>query len=586
MARIYLSSTFQDLKDHREEVARSLRQLRHEVVGMEEYVADGSRPLAKCLRDIAGEPAQNLPPCDLYVGIFAKRYGYVPNEAANPEKWSITEAEYRTALGALGADRCLIFLLDPKTPWAEEFMDVATGENGAGAKIKALREELGRAHTVSFFKGPTDLAGVVANAVSLWERGTASAAKETVAPVARPRLQREVTFGAALAYAPGLDQDAAGAFADALKKAGLGPLLAPEALFAETEAEFSDLEQLAIQCHSALVWLSPAGLAQLASRPAEVARVLEVLETRTGWLVGLLAGVKPDELPAAWPFTKLIDVTAAGAASEVVATMAGRPTQPGLPTVGLPCVVIAMTRDEAVALLEHSDALQGELGPERYKQFMELKAALERAGGPDARYGAGRRQWKPFGSATVRDIGADIAKRLNGRRVAGGAPRRQIKLQYYPFDAWLDRAHPELRPIYQQIALTGCVALVDELSLFHGAIAEACASFVAMGQVAIVTVSPLDESGSPVNQLLETRTRKQLAGAFDRFELDLDPACEFRVGEERRLRRWLHASLPGTLDNLTRPRADPSKLERFENAVGPDRRRGVGSLIYQHAPTK
>ena len=73
MARIYLSSTFQDLKDHREEVARSLRQLRHEVVGMEEYVADGSRPLAKCLRDIAGDPAQNLPACDLYVGIFVNK---------------------------------------------------------------------------------------------------------------------------------------------------------------------------------------------------------------------------------------------------------------------------------------------------------------------------------------------------------------------------------------------------------------------------------------------------------------------------------------------------------------------------------
>jgi len=585
VARIYLSSTFQDLKDHREEVARSLRQLRHEVVGMEEYVADGSRPLAKCLRDIAGDAAQNLPPCDLYVGLFAKRYGYVPDEAANPEKWSITEAEYRTALGAFGAERCLIFLLDPKTPWAEEFMDVATGENGAGAKIKALREELGKAHTVSFFKGPTDLAGVVANAVSLWERGTASAAKETVAPVGRPRLQREVTFGALLAYA-GPDQDAAGAFANELKKTGLTTLLAPEALFAETEAEFSDLEPLAIQCHAALVWLSPAGLAQLASRPAEVARALEVLETRTGWLVGLLVGVKPDEVPAGWPFTKLIDATAGGAANQVVATMAGRPTQPGLPTIGVPCVVIAMTHAEAVALLEHSEALQGELGPDRYKQFVDLKAALERAGGPDARYGTGRREWKPFGGATVRDIGIDIAKRLNGRRAAGGAPRRQIKLQYYPFDAWVDRAHPELRPIYQQIALTGCVALVDELSLFHGAIAEACATFVAMGQVAVVTVSPLDESGSPVNQLLETRTRKQLAGAFDRFELDLDPACEFRVGEERRLRRWLHASLPGTLDNLTRPRADPSKLERFENTVGPDRRRGVGSLIYQHTPTK
>jgi hypothetical protein len=217
---------------------------------------------------------------------------------------------------------------------------------------------------------------------------------------------------------------------------------------------------------------------------------------------------------------------------------------------------------------------------------MELKSALERAGGPAARYGAERREWKPFGSATVREIGADIAKRLSGRRTAGGAPRRQIKLQYYPFDAWLDRAHPELRPVYRQIALTGCVALVDELSLFDAAIAEACASFVAMGQVAIVTVSPLDDSGSPVNQLLEARTRKQLAGAFDRFELDLDPACEFGVGGERRLRRWLHASLPGTVENLTQLRADPSKLERLRNDVGPERCRGVGSLIYQNTPFK
>jgi hypothetical protein len=584
VARIYLSSTFQDLKDHREEVAKGLRRLRHEVIGMEDYVADGSRPLAKCLRDITGDAAQNLPPCDLYVGLFAKRYGYVPDEPANPDKWSITEAEYRTALRTLGAGQCLIFLLDPKTPWTEEFMDVATGENGAGAKIKALREELGKTHTVSFFKAPSDLANVVTSAVTLWQPAP-SETKEPVGPTTRPRLQREVTFGALLAYA-GPDKDPAAAFANELKKAALTTLLAPDALFAETEAEFSDLEPLAIKCHAALVWLSPAGLAQLTSRPAEVARALEVLETRTGWLVGLLAGVKPDEVPAGWPFTKLVDATAAGAASQVVATMAGRPTQPGLPTIGVPCVVIAMTRDEAVALLEHSDVLQGELGPERYKQFVDLKAALERAGGPAARYGAGRREWKPFGGATVRDIGIDIAKRLNGRRAARGAQRRQIKLQYYPFDGWLDRAHPELRPVYQQIALTGCVALVDELSLFHGAIAEACATFVAMGQVAVVTVSPLDDSRSPLNQLLETRARKQLAGAFDRFELDLDPACEFRVGEERRLRRWLHLSLPGTVDNVTQLRADPSKLESFENDVGPERRRGVDGLIYPHAPIK
>lgn len=76
MAQIYISSTFQDLAECREEVYRSLRQLQHDVVGMEDYVAEGSHPLAKCLQDVQA--------CDVYVGLFAFRYGYVPDEPANP----------------------------------------------------------------------------------------------------------------------------------------------------------------------------------------------------------------------------------------------------------------------------------------------------------------------------------------------------------------------------------------------------------------------------------------------------------------------------------------------------------------------
>ena len=43
--RIYLSSTYTDLVEYRAAVARLLRQMGHEVIGMEEYVAEGSRPL-------------------------------------------------------------------------------------------------------------------------------------------------------------------------------------------------------------------------------------------------------------------------------------------------------------------------------------------------------------------------------------------------------------------------------------------------------------------------------------------------------------------------------------------------------------
>ena len=61
MSKIYLSSTFEDLRTHREAVYRVLRQLRHDVVSMEDYVASPQRPLDKCLADVAA--------CQAYVGL-------------------------------------------------------------------------------------------------------------------------------------------------------------------------------------------------------------------------------------------------------------------------------------------------------------------------------------------------------------------------------------------------------------------------------------------------------------------------------------------------------------------------------------
>ena len=88
MAVIYLSSTYEDLKDWRQSVAVQLRAMRHTVIGMEDYAAADERPLDKCLADVEG--------CDIYIGIFAWRYGFIPQKD-NPERQSITELEYRKA---------------------------------------------------------------------------------------------------------------------------------------------------------------------------------------------------------------------------------------------------------------------------------------------------------------------------------------------------------------------------------------------------------------------------------------------------------------------------------------------------------
>ena len=163
MARVYVSSTYSDLRDYRESAYRALRQLGHDVVAMEDSVAADQRPLDRCLAEVAAS--------DVYVGIFAYRYGYVP-EDGNPEGRSITELEYRHAR-ALGLP-CLVFLTDPAVPWPPQFID---GYSQESDRIRALREELARTLTVGYFSSPSELAHQVVAAVSEALRGDSPAAQ-------------------------------------------------------------------------------------------------------------------------------------------------------------------------------------------------------------------------------------------------------------------------------------------------------------------------------------------------------------------------------------------------------------------------
>ena len=171
MANIYLSATSLDLKPYREAVYRILRMLRHDVVSMEDYVASDAYPLHKCLADVAA--------CDVYLGVFGWRYGYIPDQD-NPAGKSITELEFRQA-GDSGKPR-LLFLADPAVDWPDEFKDTHTGEGDAGNRIAAFRAELETVKLVSHFRSPDHLAGLVSAAV------TRCLAERTPIPAGRPRV--------------------------------------------------------------------------------------------------------------------------------------------------------------------------------------------------------------------------------------------------------------------------------------------------------------------------------------------------------------------------------------------------------------
>jgi hypothetical protein len=111
---------------------------------MEKYHARDNRPKDACETDAAK--------CDIYVGVFAWRYGYVPVED-NPKRKSITELEY---LAAAKKPR-LIFLLADDARWPSSLQD-AKHNKDKGKRIRALRNRLKKERWTAFFKSPDDLA--------------------------------------------------------------------------------------------------------------------------------------------------------------------------------------------------------------------------------------------------------------------------------------------------------------------------------------------------------------------------------------------------------------------------------------------
>ena len=193
--RIFVSSSFEDLREHRAAAIRVLRQLGHEVVAMEDLVAGQAVPLRRVLQDVER--------CDVYVGFFAWRYGFVPAAAgpgsplpdvpgASAGTTSITHYEYLYAK-AQGLE-VLALLLDESYPWPPHLIDGFAEMPGIAASrgsadIKALRSQLQLEHVVSYFTTPDDLEARVSAAV-------------TVAGMSRQVQLNLVTLGQAISTVP------------------------------------------------------------------------------------------------------------------------------------------------------------------------------------------------------------------------------------------------------------------------------------------------------------------------------------------------------------------------------------------------
>jgi hypothetical protein len=106
---------------------------------------------------------------DIYIGIFAHRYGYVPAGS----DVSVTEMEYRRAVERKLP--CLIFFMHEDHPVKARDIEMGSGAE----KLARLKDHIGKSHIVLFFKSPEDLRGHVLHSLEALRKRLQKAEGET-----------------------------------------------------------------------------------------------------------------------------------------------------------------------------------------------------------------------------------------------------------------------------------------------------------------------------------------------------------------------------------------------------------------------
>ena len=579
MISVYISSTYGDLAKYRQEAIHTIRKMNKITVSMEDYAASDERPLHKCLADVAQ--------CDIYIGLFGFRYGFVPDHD-NPDRLSITELEYQQAR-KLGKP-CLIFMADEEG-WPMKNSDFFSGDGGQGARIQKLREKLGRDHLRTLFRSPDDLAAsvstAVANVVDKNQPRPLDAAVQKAAPTPLPR---EITMDLLLANS-GVDAEFADDLADYFKSRNLRALLDQRALFASTTDDFLRLERSIRSCHAAVVLVSDTSLRQLEERKKSATTVFGIVRARTENLFAICrsdqsskkmkewfqsveaaSGWKPRESPPPRSLNDRLESLRLSTGLDL-----------GKQWVGLPVIVVAMTRQEVDDVESNPDLIRNGLGQAAYQRFIDLRASVAAGGPPIAnRYGARRLDCRPFGDSdlNIEKLLETIVERLN-EFPCPPLRGRFIKLQHYMIDELISYGD-QLIPIFTQLSSTGCVVIADEYSLFHPKIQEVIVSsgLSTNDQVSLVTLCPRNPYSSPPFEFLQEEMRRRMSAAFNRFASSLDPQCELGVGDEKRLKRRLNVSLPQTIQTLRDPKPNPLNISQFAREQGIDPQPRIAPLLY------
>ncbi|HEX5272730.1 MAG TPA: DUF4062 domain-containing protein, partial [Gemmataceae bacterium] len=174
MPTVFVSSTSRDLGPYREAALLACRELGLAPIGMEDFEAMGLGATAGSLK--------KLDEGDVYLGIFAHRYGYVePGDGR-----SVTEREFDHA-GARGLER-LCFMVHDDHPWPKSAI-----EFGQMARLDAFKKRVGELLIINWFTTAEDFGHKVHKALAAWKQRADGAGPRPAPGAARqPQVPRQL----------------------------------------------------------------------------------------------------------------------------------------------------------------------------------------------------------------------------------------------------------------------------------------------------------------------------------------------------------------------------------------------------------
>jgi Sulfatase-modifying factor enzyme 1/Domain of unknown function (DUF4062)/NACHT domain len=171
---VFISSTSEDLKEHRIAARDAVLAVGLRPEMMEYFAASGGPPLHECLARVS--------PCDLVVVLVAQRYGWVPPDQPADGAQSITWLECEHAVEQ--SKDVLVFVVDKESPWPIERTEAyrltaAFNEGTFGphlpsevarnvTKLDDFRRWLEKGRTRATFTTPDDLRAKVIQALFGW----------------------------------------------------------------------------------------------------------------------------------------------------------------------------------------------------------------------------------------------------------------------------------------------------------------------------------------------------------------------------------------------------------------------------------